>query len=213
MTWKTALLDLPFGGAKGGINVNPKELSVLELEKLTRKFVQVRLQPRLFEVVCKAATAVAMCPCTYTPASWMHLFAKYCLHQWQLASLLTCGLSVQKIREVVGPLADIPAPDMNTDSRHMAWFFDEYSKFEGFSPGMQSVSAQTAHSDPSLFPALTSHATIDIVSLAVIAEHASSMVFVHVRYSIQVWSLASPSGCMVVLAGRALPAGAPCLES
>ena len=43
---------------------------------------------------------------------------------------------MQKIREVVGPLADIPAPDMNTDSRHMAWFFDEYSKFEGFSPGV-----------------------------------------------------------------------------
>lgn len=42
MTWKTALLDIPFGGAKGGITVNPKELSVLELEKLTRKFVQVR---------------------------------------------------------------------------------------------------------------------------------------------------------------------------
>ena len=42
MTWKTALLDLPFGGAKGGITVNPKKLSLLELEKLTRKFVQVR---------------------------------------------------------------------------------------------------------------------------------------------------------------------------
>ena len=42
MTWKTALLDIPFGGAKGGITVNPKELSVLELEKLTRKFVQAR---------------------------------------------------------------------------------------------------------------------------------------------------------------------------
>jgi Glu/Leu/Phe/Val dehydrogenase, dimerisation domain len=42
MTWKTALLDIPFGGAKGGITVNPKELSLLELERLTRKFVQVR---------------------------------------------------------------------------------------------------------------------------------------------------------------------------
>ena len=42
MTWKTALLDIPFGGAKGGITVNPKKLSLLELEKLTRKFVQVR---------------------------------------------------------------------------------------------------------------------------------------------------------------------------
>ena len=36
----------------------------------------------------------------------------------------------------MGPYEDIPAPDMNTDSRHMAWFFDEYSKFEGFSPGV-----------------------------------------------------------------------------
>jgi hypothetical protein len=38
-------MDLPFGGAKGGIAVNPKELSVLELEKLTRKFVQVGCCP------------------------------------------------------------------------------------------------------------------------------------------------------------------------
>jgi glutamate dehydrogenase/leucine dehydrogenase len=43
---------------------------------------------------------------------------------------------VQKIKDVVGSHQDIPAPDMNTDSRHMAWFFDEYSKFEGFSPGV-----------------------------------------------------------------------------
>lgn len=81
MTWKTSLLDVPFGGAKGGITVNPKELSERELEKLTRKFVQ-------------------------------------------------------EIKDVVGPLKDIPAPDMNTDGRHMAWFFDEYSKYEGFSPGV-----------------------------------------------------------------------------
>ena len=38
MTWKTALLDLPFGGAKGGVNVDPKKLSKTELERLTRKF-------------------------------------------------------------------------------------------------------------------------------------------------------------------------------
>ncbi len=38
MTWKTALLDLPFGGAKGGINVDPRALSATELERLTRKF-------------------------------------------------------------------------------------------------------------------------------------------------------------------------------
>ena len=55
---------------------------------------------------------------------------------------------VQKIREVVGPFKDIPAPDMNTDSRHMAWFFDEYSKFEGFSPGTlagRSSTLQVCH--------------------------------------------------------------------
>lgn len=40
MTWKTAVMDLPFGGAKGGITVDPKKLSERELERLTRKFVQ-----------------------------------------------------------------------------------------------------------------------------------------------------------------------------
>jgi glutamate dehydrogenase (NAD(P)+) len=39
MTWKTALTDIPFGGAKGGIVCNPKEMSAIELEKLTRAFV------------------------------------------------------------------------------------------------------------------------------------------------------------------------------
>jgi glutamate dehydrogenase (NAD(P)+) len=40
MTWKTALLDLPFGGAKGGVNVDSHRLSVRELERLTRKFTE-----------------------------------------------------------------------------------------------------------------------------------------------------------------------------
>jgi glutamate dehydrogenase (NAD(P)+) len=39
MTWKTAVVNIPFGGAKGGIKVNPKELSAGELERLTRKFI------------------------------------------------------------------------------------------------------------------------------------------------------------------------------
>ncbi len=38
MTWKTALVNVPFGGAKGGINCNPKELTTRELERITRKF-------------------------------------------------------------------------------------------------------------------------------------------------------------------------------
>lgn len=40
MTWKTALVDLPFGGSKGGMNCDPSKLSRGELERLTRKFVQ-----------------------------------------------------------------------------------------------------------------------------------------------------------------------------
>ncbi|HHM05378.1 MAG TPA: glutamate dehydrogenase [Gammaproteobacteria bacterium] len=40
MTWKTALVDIPFGGAKGGINVDPKSLSLDELEMLSKRFMQ-----------------------------------------------------------------------------------------------------------------------------------------------------------------------------
>ena len=38
MTWKTALLDIPYGGGKGGIAINPKEYSIHELERISRKF-------------------------------------------------------------------------------------------------------------------------------------------------------------------------------
>ncbi|HRJ78218.1 MAG TPA: Glu/Leu/Phe/Val dehydrogenase dimerization domain-containing protein [Planctomycetota bacterium] len=38
MTWKTALLDVPFGGAKGGVSCDPMNMSQIELERLTRKF-------------------------------------------------------------------------------------------------------------------------------------------------------------------------------
>ena len=41
MTWKTAIVDIPFGGAKGGIQVDTKQLSMLELERLTRRFTDV----------------------------------------------------------------------------------------------------------------------------------------------------------------------------
>lgn len=40
MTWKTALVNIPFGGAKGGINVNTKELSAFELQRLTRGYIR-----------------------------------------------------------------------------------------------------------------------------------------------------------------------------
>ncbi|OGL60802.1 MAG: glutamate dehydrogenase [Candidatus Tectomicrobia bacterium RIFCSPLOWO2_12_FULL_69_37] len=39
MTWKTALVNIPFGGGKGGVNVNVKEINRFELERLTRKFI------------------------------------------------------------------------------------------------------------------------------------------------------------------------------
>mmetsp|Transcript_3026 Transcript_3026/g.8249 ORF Transcript_3026/g.8249 Transcript_3026/m.8249 type:complete len:372 (-) Transcript_3026:776-1891(-) len=81
MTWKTAVMDIPFGGAKGGIAVDPKSMSEREVEKLTRKLVVA-------------------------------------------------------IKEVIGTYEDIPAPDMNTGAREMAWFFDEYSKYKGFNPGV-----------------------------------------------------------------------------
>ena len=93
MTWKTAVMDIPFGGAKGGVTVDPASLSERELEKLTRKLVQ-------------------------------------------------------SIKDVVGPHEDIPAPDMNTGGREMAWFFDEYSKFAGFSPGV--VTGKPVHLHGSL---------------------------------------------------------------
>ena len=46
MTWKTAVVDLPYGGAKGGIAIDPKSLSPAELQRLTRTFTQ-----RLHDVI------------------------------------------------------------------------------------------------------------------------------------------------------------------
>ena len=39
MTWKCALVDIPFGGAKGGVAVDPHALTGIELERLTRRYV------------------------------------------------------------------------------------------------------------------------------------------------------------------------------
>jgi glutamate dehydrogenase (NAD(P)+) len=44
MTWKCALLDLPLGGAKGGVVCNPKEMSVGELERLSRAYIRAIYQ-------------------------------------------------------------------------------------------------------------------------------------------------------------------------
>lgn len=65
----------------------------------------------------------------------------YCfapLMYYEPYSLHTCvnTWSLQAIKDVVGPNEDIPAPDMNTDSRVMSWIFDEYSKFNGYSPSV-----------------------------------------------------------------------------
>ncbi|AGN02616.1 glutamate dehydrogenase (NADp) [Salinarchaeum sp. Harcht-Bsk1] len=76
MTWKCALMDLPFGGAKGGIQVNPKALSDDEKERLTRRFAH-------------------------------------------------------ELRTAIGPMQDIPAPDMGTDAQTMAWIMDAYSMENG----------------------------------------------------------------------------------
>jgi len=76
MTWKCAVVDIPYGGAKGGIKCNPREMSKGELERLTRAYTQSML-------------------------------------------------------EVFGPDKDIPAPDMGTGPREMAWMMDEYSRAQG----------------------------------------------------------------------------------
>jgi len=44
MTWKCAVVDIPYGGAKGGISCNPKELSKRELERATRRYTQMIFQ-------------------------------------------------------------------------------------------------------------------------------------------------------------------------
>jgi len=78
MTWKCAVVDLPFGGAKGGVVCDPEVLSVRELERVTREFAF-------------------------------------------------------SIADVIGPDLDIPAPDVGTDDRVMAWFADAYSARVGHS--------------------------------------------------------------------------------
>jgi glutamate dehydrogenase/leucine dehydrogenase len=72
MTWKCALLGIPYGGAKGGIAINPSRYSVGELERITRRYTSELIKD-------------------------------------------------------IGPSVDIPAPDMGTSAREMAWMMDTYS--------------------------------------------------------------------------------------
>lgn len=76
MTWKCAVVDIPYGGAKGGITCDPRSMSAGELERLTRAYTLAML-------------------------------------------------------DVFGPDKDIPAPDMGTSQREMAWLMDEFSKAHG----------------------------------------------------------------------------------
>lgn len=76
MTWKCAVVDIPYGGAKGGIKCNPREMSKGEMERLTRAYTQT-------------------------------------------------------MNEIFGPDRDIPAPDMGTGPREMAWMMDEFSRAKG----------------------------------------------------------------------------------
>jgi glutamate dehydrogenase (NAD(P)+) len=81
MTWKCALLNLPFGGAKGGVDCDPADLTERELEILTKRLVE-------------------------------------------------------RIAMIIGPDRDIPAPDMGTGPREMAWIVDAYAHQNGFTPGV-----------------------------------------------------------------------------
>jgi len=82
MTWKTATVDIPYGGAKGGIICDPKKMSVGEIERMTRRYAA-------------------------------------------------------EISIIIGPTKDIPAPDVNTGGREMAWIMDTFSMQKGFAcPGV-----------------------------------------------------------------------------
>jgi glutamate dehydrogenase len=75
MTWKCAVVDIPLGGAKGGVVCDPHDLSDREQEKICR--------------------------------TW-----------------------VRQIASDVGPLRDVPAPDVMTSAQHMLWMLDEYEVLE-----------------------------------------------------------------------------------
>ena len=57
MSWKTSLVGLPYGGAKGGVIVNPSELDESELEHLSRRYIQ----PMIFSLVPTSGAGTSMC--------------------------------------------------------------------------------------------------------------------------------------------------------
>lgn len=52
---------------------------------------------------------------------------------------------MQALKDVMGPDQDIPGPEISAGSRVMAWWFDEYSKFKGFSPACVTGMADCKH--------------------------------------------------------------------
>ncbi|HHX95820.1 MAG TPA: Glu/Leu/Phe/Val dehydrogenase [Clostridia bacterium] len=82
MTWKCAVVDIPLGGAKGGIVCDPRNLSMGEQERLCRGFIR-------------------------------------------------------QMAKNIGPVSDVPAPDVMTNKQHMLWMMDEYETITGgHYPGM-----------------------------------------------------------------------------
>jgi glutamate dehydrogenase (NAD(P)+) len=110
MTWKCAVLNLPYGGAKGGIAVDPKFLSENELRRLTRRY-------------------------TYA------------------------------IMPIIGPKKDIPAPDVNTDERTMAWMSDTYSMLRG------EASQEIVTGKPIILGGSVGRADATGLGVAIIAEN------------------------------------------
>eukprot|EP00983_Pelagomonas_calceolata_P019308 607069-Pelagomonas_calceolata.AAC.6 len=152
MTWKTAVMDIPFGGAKGGVTVDPKNLTERELEKLTRKLVV--LNARDAEQIAGRGACLTWSVLTAYVVVPFFLFPPFLgLCECQRSGLgmpaigagredaclcifvvLTCipwidvhteQHACNAIKEIIGVYEDIPAPDMNTDARVMAWFFGE----------------------------------------------------------------------------------------
>lgn len=62
---------------------------------------------------------------------------------------------MQAIKDTIGPQVDIPAPDVGSNASVMAWFFDEYSKFSGFSPGVVTGKPVHLHGSYGRHAALT----------------------------------------------------------